>query len=72
MTQITYSVPRTDRVTLGVYNVLGQEVARLVDDVQGVGTYMVTFNATDLSSGIYLYRLESGTTVITRKMMLVK
>ena len=72
VTQITYSVPRNDQVRLCVYDVLGREVATLVNEVQTAGTYTATFDGSNLSSGIYLYRLESGGTVLTNKMMLVK
>lgn len=77
-TMITYTLPQTARVSLVVYNLLGQEVARLVDGLQQpAGQYSMTWSGTDqsglrVSSGMYLYRLESENTVVTRSMMLVK
>jgi hypothetical protein len=71
-TNIRYSVPATSEVSLTVYDVLGRQVATLVNGVQATGTYTVNFDATNLSSGVYLYRLQSGNFVQTQKMMLVK
>jgi hypothetical protein len=59
-------------VQLKVYNVLGQEVATLVDGVVTAGQHLVSFNASNLASGVYLYRIAAGTFVSTRKMVLVK
>ena len=73
VTTIEYGVPRTSNVTLAVYNTLGQLVTTLVDGQQPAGTYHARWNADDLPSGLYLYRLQvDGTVVSTRKMMLVK
>lgn len=71
-TVIRYNVPNTADITLSVYDMLGRQVAVLVNGVQSAGSYDVTFNATNLSSGVYLYRLQSGDFVQTQKMMLVK
>jgi hypothetical protein len=71
-TTITYSIPKSDRVKLTVYNVLGNQVAVLVDQTQSQGTYTKTFNAQNLASGIYFYKLETGSTVMAKKMMLIK
>jgi hypothetical protein len=51
---------------------LGQEVAVLADGVRAAGEHTVSFNAANLSSGMYIYRLSSGNEVVTRKMLLVK
>jgi len=59
-------------VSLKVYDVLGKEVATLVSGRQEAGSYVVPFNASGLSSGMYFYRLQAGSFVETRKMMLVK
>ena len=59
-------------VNLAIYNTTGQKVAELVNEIQPAGKYMIQFNAEDLPSGIYFYRLEAGTVVKTRKMILVK
>ena len=71
-TVISYSLPEASDVTLEVYNMLGQRVALLVDDVKQPGQYTVPFNAGNLSSGMYIYKLRADGYVQTRKMMLVK
>ena len=71
-TQITYSIPKSEKVKLTVYNVLGNQVAVLVDQVQSQGIYTKTFNAQGLASGIYFYKLETGSKVMAKKMMLIK
>jgi hypothetical protein len=71
-TTISYDLRSAGRVTLRVYDVLGREVATLVDGYQGAGTYTRTFDASRLSSGVYFYRLQSGSFVNTKKMVLAK
>ena len=71
-TQIEFALPRESRVTLEVFNLLGQRVATLVDEVRGVGYHTVSFNASSLPSGLYLYRMVADQTSFIRKMMLVK
>jgi rhamnogalacturonan endolyase len=71
-TNITYTVKQRERVKLAVYNVLGKEVATLLDKTQNPGEYTITFNANGLTSGIYYYRLQTKTQTITRKMVLLK
>lgn len=71
-TIISYSLPRSGPVELRVYNVLGQEVADLVNGFAEAGRYEVTFDATRLPSGVYFYRLSYDGTAETKKMMLVK
>jgi len=71
-TLIEYSVPKTGRVLLKVFNALGQEVAILFDGEQNPGKYVATFDAKGLTSGVYFYRLESGTASITQKLILMK
>jgi hypothetical protein len=71
-TTISYSIPQSQHVHLSVYNILGQQVAVLVDDVRPSGFATVTFDASSLSSGVYVYRIVSGTEIISRKMLLVK
>jgi hypothetical protein len=71
-TQITYAIKKAGRVKLMVYNMLGHTVATLVDGIQTRGSHSVQFDAPDLSSGIYFYKLQAGSKIITRKMMLVK
>jgi hypothetical protein len=55
-----------------VYNVLGKEVATLLNEEKNAGLYEVTFDATDFSSGIYFYKIEAGNFVATKKMILMK
>jgi len=76
-TTISYSIPNnvkseTSNVKLVVYDILGNEVATLVNERQKTGNYEVKFNASNLASGIYLYKLQSGSFVQTRKLMLLK
>jgi len=71
-TQIDYSVPQTGVVTLKIYSLLGAEIATLVSGVHTAGNYRVSFDASKLSSGVYLYRLEAGNVSVAKKMVLVK
>ena len=76
-TQIAFTLPQTQRVTLSVYNILGQKVATLVDGVVTAGMHMVTWNARDdhgmeLPSGVYFYRLSAGAFSEARKMVLLR
>ncbi|RPI13757.1 MAG: T9SS C-terminal target domain-containing protein [Ignavibacteriae bacterium] len=73
VTNITFSLPKTGIVKLAVYDVLGKETAVLINnEALGIGTYNVDFNASQLSSGIYLYRIEAGDYKETKKMILTK
>lgn len=71
-TVISYSVSERADVTLKVFNLLGQEVAQLVSEVKNVGTHEVSFNASNLTSGVYFYTINAGAFNSTRKMILVK
>ncbi|PIO49161.1 MAG: alkaline phosphatase [[Chlorobium] sp. 445] len=71
-TTIRYSLPQAAQVSLKVYDILGREVAQLVNMRQAAGVYVAQFNAANLPSGMYFYRLEAGSYRETRKMMLVK
>ncbi|MBN8545204.1 MAG: T9SS type A sorting domain-containing protein [Ignavibacteria bacterium] len=71
-TTIKYAIEKPGLVTLKVYDVLGKEVASLVNQDQAAGVYSVKFDASLLSSGIYFYKLESGSFTKINKMMLVK
>lgn len=71
-TQIEYSLTRTSDVTLEVFNMLGQRVGLLVSDIQGPGNYTVNFDATNLPSGSYLYRLTTDNKILNKKMTLIK
>ena len=71
-TTIKYQIPANSFVTLKIYNILGQEVATLVNEMEITGSYSVLFNADNLASGIYIYRLQAGTMVKMKKMILLK
>lgn len=71
-TKIKYSIPQNTFVTLRVYNILGREVASLVNEHKSAGYYEVDFNAQNLASGIYVYMLRAGTFNETKKMNLIK
>jgi hypothetical protein len=71
-TEIRYSIARSEFTTLTVYDLLGREVANLVKEVKEPGTYTAHFDAAGLASGVYYYRLTSGVSVETHKMLLVR
>ncbi len=71
-TVISYQLPVASQVSLKIFDVLGKEVATLVNQRQEAGAYNYMLNAANLSSGVYFYRLHAGNFVQTRKMMLVK
>jgi hypothetical protein len=71
-TSIGYGISNTEFVTLKVFDILGREVAVLVNEKKAPGSYEVKFDAAGLASGVYLYRLSAGDFVQTRKMVVVK
>jgi hypothetical protein len=71
-TTIRYGLPQKSPVTLAIYNILGQQVAVLVNGEQEAGYYDVKFDGTNSASGLYFYRLIAGDFVQTRKLLLVK
>ncbi len=71
-TNISYTLNKAGIVRLSVYDVLGREIAVLVNEVQGPGSYQIPFIANNLSSGIYFYRLQANSNVMTKKMLLLK
>jgi hypothetical protein len=71
-TQITYQVGKTGFVSVKIYNILGQEVATLVNEVKQAGTYPVTWVASQMTSGVYFCRMQSGSYSATTKMILTK
>ena len=71
-TTIRYSIPSAGSVTLKVYNIVGQQVATLLDEVQGAGLHRVRFDGRRLASGVYFSRLEWGGRVAVQKMVLLK
>jgi pectinesterase len=71
-TTIKYSVPADAKVTLSVYNLIGEKVAVLVNQVVKAGNHEVAFNASKLSSGVYFYKMEGGSFTSVKKMVLIK
>lgn len=71
-TTISYSLPSSNLVRLKVYNILGRQVCTVVDEIQGPGRFTVSFDGTDLPSGLYFYRLSAGGVVKTKKMILIR
>ena len=72
VTKINFALPKSGLVTMMVYDILGREVARLVNETKQAGSYSVDFNASNLTSGVYFYRLEVNGYVDTKKMTLIK
>ena len=72
VTKIRYSLPQQSNVSLIVYNILGQEVITLVNEQQPAGNYEVSFDATNLTGGIYLYKIQAGDYSDVKKMILMK
>ena len=71
-TTIKYSLTTESQVTLIVFNSIGQEVKKLVDGIQSAGIHTINFNAYNLASGIYYYKIEAGNFIDTKKMLLLK
>lgn len=71
-TTINYQIPQSSFVSLKVFDVLGREVASLVNKQQSQGNYTVNFNASNLPSGVYIYKITAGNFVQTKKLMLLK
>ena len=71
-TIIKYSIPQSSQVILKIFNTLGEEIETLVNEEKPSGTYKITWNAINLPSGVYFYRLQAGGFVQTRKMILLK
>jgi hypothetical protein len=72
VTKISYTLPSESMVELKVYNILGQRVTILVSEKKPAGFYEVDLNAADLPSGVYMYRIQAGNFVETKKMLLVR
>ena len=71
-TVISFSIPQAGQTKISVYDMLGREVATLVNEFLNAGLHTTQFNAKDLSSGIYIYRIESGSFVKAKQMILLK
>ncbi len=71
-TSIEFAVPRETNVSIKIYDMLGKEVATLLNEVKKQGTYKVIFDASTLASGVYVYRIETSEFVDTKKLILLK
>lgn len=71
-TKISYSIPQKENVSLKVYDILGNEVAVLVNEVKEQGVYDINFSALNLASGTYIYKLTAGTYTSVKKMIFIK
>ncbi|MFA7359838.1 MAG: T9SS type A sorting domain-containing protein [Candidatus Kapaibacterium sp.] len=72
VTKINYQLPMSGLVRLSIFNMLGQKIGELINETQSAGNYSVDWNATEFPSGTYIYRLESGSFVDVKKMILLK
>lgn len=71
-TTITYRIPENGAVTLIIFDLLGKEVVRLVDDNQNAGTHKVTWDASNIASGTYFYTLKAGDVSVTKRLLLIR
>ena len=71
-TKISFHIAKPGFVSLKIFDVLGNEIKTLVNEQKSAGDHEVDFNSTDLTSGIYLYKIETGNFVATKKMILLK
>ncbi len=71
-TTINYSLPTNQNVKLEVYDILGKRVTTLINEMKSAGYHSVNFNASNLSSGIYIYRIQAGNFINTKKMLIMR
>ena len=71
-TKIKFTLPKAQNVMIDVYNQLGEKIRELVNRKFAAGNHDILFNASDLASGIYYYRIESGIFIETKKMILLR
>ncbi|MBA4407608.1 hypothetical protein C0389_10065 [bacterium] len=71
-TTIKYSILRQSVVSISVYDLLGREVSVLVNEEKPAGNYSIKFNGSNLTSGVYLYRMQAGSFVETKKLVMIK
>lgn len=71
-TKINFSIPQNSNVKIEIYNILGQRVRTLLNESKSAGNYTITFNAENLTSGVYLYRIQAGNFTQVKKMILMK
>lgn len=71
-TQIRYSIPLNSIVKIDLFNVLGQKVKSIVNEYRTAGSYTATLDATNLASGVYLYKIQAGDFMDSKKMVIIK
>jgi len=71
-TSIQFELPQSEYVTLKIFNILGNEIHTLIDGYKSAGTHEITFNAHNMATGIYFYRLQAGSITETKKMLLLQ
>ena len=71
-TKISYGLPKESFVSIKIFDILGKEVMKLVNENKQAGYHQVDFNASNFASGMYFYKIEAGSFVQTRRMMLLK
>jgi hypothetical protein len=71
-TTISYNLPEAANVKLTIFNLLGQEIITLVNEFKEAGVHTINFDASELNSGLYIYNLQAGSQVQTKKMTLIK
>ncbi|MEZ4821933.1 MAG: T9SS type A sorting domain-containing protein [Ignavibacteria bacterium] len=72
VTKIIFDIPNEGNVRITIFNTAGQKITELINEYKTAGSYQVDFNGSNLASGIYYYRLESGNFSQVRKMILLK
>jgi hypothetical protein len=72
VTNIKFDIPKQGHVSLKVYDILGKELINLVNEVKPAGSYLVDFDGSNLASGVYYYRIEAGSYISVKKMILIK
>jgi hypothetical protein len=71
-TKIKYSVPQSEIVQIKVYDILGKEIATLVNEEKPMGNYKIDFDGNNLSTGVYFYSMQAGSFTDTKKLILIK
>ena len=71
-TTIKFDIPKDGLITLEIYDILGRRVTTLVNELRSAGSYEQSFNASSLASGVYVYKLQAGDFVNSKKMLLIK
>ena len=71
-TVISYQLPVMSKVSISVYDILGRKVAMLVDEVKNAGSHKISWNASPVPSGVYVYELRAGGKTYSKKMILLK